>query len=118
MNINKSGIAVDGRGREIQIVATHLEGEYPVLGVQMTNKGTGVSKDGVRLYTATGKFYSNGRGTVDELDLVRFTPKVLAPTMLTMTYSLNGTELARKEVVEDSDEHSQLESDGWETLDS
>jgi hypothetical protein len=122
MNITQSGLAKDGRGRKVHVVLTNLPGDYPVLGIQLTNKGGKISKGGIRKYTRMGKYYSNGGRTADALDLSSFEPGASEFSSdepardVVLSYSLDGQELARKTVKEDSDEYDRLTSDGWEEV--
>jgi hypothetical protein len=124
LTIASTGVAKDGRGRVVHIVATNLPGPYSVLGVQLLNSGKGVSKDGRRTYTPAGKFYKNGGRTSDALDLISFEAGeseiagAAASSKVTMVYSLAGEDLASREVDRDSDEHEQLTADGWSESDA
>lgn len=119
LKIESTGLATDGRGRAVHIVATNLPGLYPVLGVQLLNSGKGPSKDGVRSYTRSGKFYRNAGSKVDALDLVSFEAGdseiagEAASSRVTLEYCMGGEVLASREVERDSEEHDQLSGDGW-----
>lgn len=121
--INQAGVITDFRGRKISIVATNLPGKYPVLGVQVTKKGNEVSKDGLRLYTAAGKFYENGGSTRDPMDLnlstyEKMDESELHPTpvrVVDLVYKSGDIVLARKSgVTEGSDLYETLIDDNWE----
>lgn len=118
MLFKETGFAKDGQGKTIRIVAADLPGLYPVLGVQLKNDGTGVAKDGVRLYTKGGRVYANG-STDHPLNLQEYTSAASAnhtPSRVTMVYRLDGRELGRTEVEEGSDAHEELFSNGWEEV--